>query len=294
MGRVSTDQFSQDLLDLFDRYVHGAIDRRGCLEQAAKFAVGGVTAAGLLDALSPRFAEVQQVAANDTRIQTAYVEYDSPQGSGKVRAYLARPTGVKGKQPAVLVVHENRGLNPHVVDVTHRLARGGFLTLAPDALRPLGSCPGDEDKAREALAKLDLAKTREDFVAAARFLAKHPDSTGKVGVVGFRNGRGVANFLATQISDLAAAVPLYGLQPKGKDVVAHIRPPLLIHHAKHDDRINAGIPGFERALKAHNVEYQLYSTQRGFNNDTTPRYDAAAAALAWRRTVDFLKTHLHG
>jgi carboxymethylenebutenolidase len=296
MGKSNAGQFSQDLLNLFDRYVHGDMDRPGFLEQAAKFAVGGVTAAGLLDALSPRFAEAQQVAIDDVRLETAYVEYDSPEGSGKVRAYLARPAGAKGKLPAVLVVHENRGLNPHIADVARRLALEGFLTLAPDALSPLGGYPGDEDKAREAFAKLDQAKTREDFVAAAHFLEKHPNSTGKVGVVGFCYGGGVAGMLATRIPHLAAAVPFYGLPPKSEDV-AHIRAPLLIHYAEHDERINAGIPAFEQALKASNVKYQLYTypgTQHGFNNDTTPRYDAAAATLAWRRTVDFFKTHLRG
>ena len=294
MDRKSAADFSQELLDLFDNYVHGIIDRRAFLTKAAKFAVGGTSATALLDALSPKFAEAQQVPKDDKRLHTEYLEYPSPQGSGKVRGYLARPAQAGGRLPAVLVVHENRGLNPHIEDVARRLALEGFLAFAPDALTPLGGYPGDEDKAREQFAKLDQAKTQEDFVAAVGFLKKRSDATGKVGVVGFCYGGGIANMLATRIPDLAAAVPFYGLQPKPEEVVG-IRAPLLIHYAENDDRINAGIPAFEQALKANKLKYQIYKypgTQHGFNNDTTPRYDPAAATLAWQRTVDFLKRNV--
>ncbi|MDP9149910.1 MAG: dienelactone hydrolase family protein [Myxococcota bacterium] len=294
MDRQSASHFSQELLDIFDEYVHGVIDRRGFLSRAAKFAVGGITADALLEALSPRFAEAQQVAKDDNRLRTESIEYESPQGSGKVRGYLARPAAAQGKWPAVLVVHENRGLNPHIEDIARRLALEDFLAFAPDALTPLGGYPGDEDTARAAFAKLDQSKTQEDFAAAAAWLKTRADCTGKVGVVGFCYGGGIANTLATRVPDLAAAVPFYGMQPKAEEV-AKIRAPLLIHYAENDDRINAGIAAYEQALKANKVRYQMFrypGTQHGFNNDTTPRYDAAAAALAWKRTVHFLKTHL--
>jgi carboxymethylenebutenolidase len=290
MTRKTASDFSQEVLDLFDRYVHGIVDRRGFLEQAAKLTVGGLTAAALLDALSPRFAEAQQVAPDDRRLRTQRLDYDSPRGYGKMRGYLARLAGDR-RRPAILVVHENRGLNPHIEDVARRLALEGFLAFAPDALTPLGGYPGDEDKAREAFAKLDQGKSREDFLAAVALLEKHPESTGRVGVVGFCYGGGIANMLATRVPELAAAVPFYGMQPAAEDV-AHIRAPMLIHYAEHDERIDAGIPAFEKALKDNKIDYQIFTypgTQHGFNNDTTPRYDAGAAALAWRRTVDFFK-----
>ncbi|HXU81028.1 MAG TPA: dienelactone hydrolase family protein [Polyangia bacterium] len=285
--------FDQGLLDLFDRYVHGIIDRRGFLDGAARFAVGGVTAAMLLDALAPRFAEAQQVPKDDKRLQTESVEFDSPAGTGKAKGYLVRPTGKK-KLPAVLVVHENRGLNPHIEDIARRMALEGFVAFAPDALAPLGGYPGDEDKARELFGKLDQTKTREDFVAAVGYLKKRPDVTGKVGVVGFCYGGGIANMLATRVPDLGAAVPFYGSQPKPEDV-PKIKAPLLIHYAENDERINAGIPAYQAALDAAKVKYQLWKypgTQHGFNNDTTPRYDKAAAALAWKRTIEFFKKNL--
>jgi carboxymethylenebutenolidase len=285
--------FDQALLDLFDRYVHGLVDRRGFLDGAAKFAVGGVTAAMLLDALSPRFAEAQQVPKDDKRLHSESVEYAAPAGSGKARGYLVRPTGKK-KLPAVLVVHENRGLNPHIEDVARRIALEGFVAFAPDALAPLGGYPGDEDKARALFQKLDQAKTREDFLAAVAYLKQRSDVTGKVGVVGFCYGGGIANMLATRVPDLGAAVPFYGMQPPAEDV-AKIKAPLLIHYAANDERINAGIPAFQAALDAAKVTYQLFKypgTQHGFNNDTTPRYDKEAAALAWKRTIEFFKKNL--
>jgi carboxymethylenebutenolidase len=294
MHRLSAKDFDQDLLNLFDQYVHGSLDRRGFLDRAGKYAVGGMTAAGILEALSPRFAEAQQVAKDDKRITADYVEYPSPKGYEKMRGYLVRPAGAAGKLPAVLVVHENRGLNPHIEDIARRLALDNFMAFAPDALFPLGGYPGDEDKAREVFPKLDRAKTQEDFVAAAAFLKNRPDSTGKVGVVGFCFGGGMANFLATRVPDLAAAVPFYGGQAETADV-PKIKTPLLIHYAENDQRINAGWPAYEAALKANNVPYTMHmypGTQHGFNNDTTPRFDPAAAKLAWQRTIEFFKKHL--
>jgi carboxymethylenebutenolidase len=294
MERKTAGDFNQELLNLFDLYVHGDIDRRGFLERAAKFAVGGVTAVMLLDSLTPRFAEAQQVAKDDKRLRTEWIDYESPQGTGKVRAYLARPEAVTAKLPGVLVVHENRGLNPHIEDITRRLALENFVALAPDALTPLGGYPGDEDKAREAFAKLDPAKTREDFVAAAGVLKSRPECTGKIGVVGFCYGGTVANILATRLPDLGAAVPFYGTQPTAAEA-ARIKAPLLIHYADNDERVNSGWPAYEAALKANNVSFTMHryaGTQHGFNNDTTPRYDRAAATLAWQRTVEFLNKNL--
>ena len=294
MERKQASDFPPEVLRLFDQYVHGLIDRRGFLDRAARFAVGSMTATMLLDALNPRFAEAQQIAKDDKRLSASSIEYDSPKGTGKVRGYLALPVKRSGKLPGVLVVHENRGLNPHIEDVTRRIALEGYVAFAPDALTPLGGYPGDEDKARELFAKLDQQKTREDFVAAVGWLEKRPECTGKVGVVGFCYGGGIANMLATRIPNLAAAVPFYGSQPSPEEV-AKIKAPLLIHYAENDDRINAGIPAFEAALKANHVKYEMFKypgTQHGFNNDTTPRYDKAAAALAWQRTMDFFKASL--
>jgi carboxymethylenebutenolidase len=294
MERKKASDFDQELLNLFDQYVHGGIDRRGFLDRASKFAVGGLTAPMLLDMLNPRFAEAQQVPKEDKRLKTEYAEYASPQGSGKMRGYLAKPVSAAGKLPGVLVVHENRGLNPHIEDVARRLALDNFVAFAPDALTPLGGYPGDEDKAREVFPKLDQAKTREDFVAAAAYLKGRPDCTGKIGAVGFCYGGGIANMLATRVPDLGGAVPFYGNQPSAEDA-AKIKAPLLIHYAENDDRINAGWPAYETALKAANVKYEMFKypgTQHGFNNDTTPRYDAAAAKLAWQRTVDFFNKNL--
>jgi carboxymethylenebutenolidase len=294
MERKQASDFDQGLLNLFDEYVHGLVDRRGFLDRAGRYAVGGVTAAMLLDALNPRFAEAEQVPKDDKRLTTSYVEYDSPKGTGKMRGYFARPAAAKGKLPGILVIHENRGLNPHIEDITRRLALDGFEAFAPDALTSVGGYPGDEEKGRDAFTKLDRAKAGEDFLAAYAVLKARPDCTGKVGAVGFCYGGGIVNMLATQVPDLAAAVPFYGTQPKSEDV-SHIKAPMLIHYADKDDRINAGVPAFEEALKANKVKYQIFkyeNTQHGFNNDTTPRYDKAAATLAWQRTIDFFKKNL--
>jgi carboxymethylenebutenolidase len=294
MTRKTADDFAPEVLQLFDRYVHGLLSRRGFLQSAAKYTVGAAGAEAVLAALSPNFANARQVPGNDPRIQTRYVEIASPKGYGTVRGYLAQPAAAQGKLPVVLVVHENRGLNPHIEDIARRLALDNFIAFAPDALHPLGGYPGDEDKARELFGKLDQAKTRADFLAAAAWLKALPQGNARVGAVGFCYGGGVVNFLAAQLPDLGAAVPFYGNQPPDEET-ARIKAPLLIHYAENDERINAGWPHYEAALKKAHVPYQAFiypGTQHGFNNDTTPRYDPAAAPLAWQRTVDFFNQQL--
>jgi carboxymethylenebutenolidase len=294
MERKTAHDFDQELLILFDAYVHGALDRRGFLDKAAKYAVGGVTAAMLLDQLSPKFAEAQVVKPEDARIKVGYVEYDSPNGSGKMKGYLAQPAKATGKLPAILVIHENRGLNPHIEDIARRLALDNFVAFAPDALTSLGGYPGNEDKARELFSKLDQSKIREDFVTAVSWLKARPETNGKVGAVGFCYGGGMVNFLATRVPDLAAGVAYYGSAPNVDDV-AKIKAPLMIQSAEVDERINASWPAFENALKAAKVPYERHfyaGTQHGFNNDTTPRYDAASAKLSWDRTVAFFNKHV--
>ncbi len=293
MKRLTAADFDPEVLKLFDGYVHGRLTRRDFLARAARYAAGGATAATLLAQLSPSFA-APLVTPADARLKTGYQEFPSPQGYGTVRGYLAMPANAKGKLPAVLVVHENRGLNPHIEDIARRLALEGFIAYAPDALFPLGGYPGDEDKARALFPKLDQAKTRADFVAAFHALAGMPQASGKTGVVGFCYGGGIANYLATQLPELAAAVPFYGSQPSPADV-AKIRAPLMIHDAGKDERILAGWPAYEAALQANKVPYQHFvyaGAEHGFNNDTTPRYDDAAAKLAWSRTVAFFKEKL--
>src|SRR5688572_31674272 len=258
MERKTAHDFDQELLILFDAYVHGALDRRGFLDKAAKYAVGGVTAAMLLDQLSPKFLEAQVVKPEDPRIKVQSVEYDSPKGYGKMRGYLAQPAKAGGKLPAVLVIHENRGLNPHIEDIARRLAVDNFVAFAPDDLFPLGGYPGDEDKAREVFPKLDQAKTREDFVMATGWLKARPETNGKVGAVGFCYGGGMVNFLATRVPDLAAGVPFYGSPPAPADA-ASIKVPLLLQFAEQDERINAAWPASETALKAAGVKYQAYT-----------------------------------
>lgn len=294
MERKTAHDFDQDLLMLFDAYVHGAIDRRGFLDKAARYAAGGVTAVMLLDQLSPKFLEAQVVAPDDKRIKAEHIEYASPNGSGKMRGYFVRPASPAGKLPGVLVVHENRGLNPHIEDIARRLALDNFVAFAPDALFPLGGYPGDEDRARELFPKLDQAKTREDFVTAAAWLKARPECTGMYGAVGFCYGGGIVNMLATRLPDLAAGVPFYGAAPASEDV-PKIKAALMIQSAEVDPQINARWPGYEEALKAAGIRYERYQypgTQHGFNNDTTPRFDAAAAKLAWQRTIDFFNKNL--
>jgi carboxymethylenebutenolidase len=295
--RLTAHDFDQELLILFDAYVHGNLDRRGFLAQAQRFAKAGVTAAGLLAALSPDFAAGQQVRPDDARLKTERVDYPSPNGNGTMKGYLARPAGAGAKKlPAVLVIHENRGLNPHIEDIARRLALDGFMAFAPDALTPLGGYPGDEDKAREAFARLDAARAREDFIAAAQWLKNRPDATGKLGAVGFCWGGGIVHALTLRLPELDAGVAFYGNTPDPSEA-AKVKTPLLVQQAAVDERINAAWPAYEAALKAANVNFTAYrypGTQHGFNNDTTPRYDEAAAKLAWGRTVEFFKARLGG
>ena len=277
-----------DLWCLFDQYVHGDIDRRGFLERAARFAAAsGTTAAALLAALSPDFARAQKVAPGDALFKTESVEFPSPAGHGKVRAYVARPAQAAGALPVLLVVHENRGLNPHIEDVTRRLALDNFIAIAPDALFPLGGYPGDEDKARELFAKLDQSKTREDFVAAAAYARAIAGGSGKLGSIGFCYGGGMVNLLATRVPELLAGAPFYGA-PAPADQVGRIKAELLLAFADNDERINTAWPAYEAALKGAGVKYEAFKypgTQHGFNNDTTPRFDAAAAQQAWGRAL---------
>jgi carboxymethylenebutenolidase len=294
MERKTIADFDEQVLILFDAYVHGNIDRRTFLDRASKYAVGGMTAVMMLDALNPRFAEAQQVPLDDKRLKTERIEYPSPQGSGTMKGYLCRPASATGKLPGILVVHENRGLNPHIEDVARRLALENFMAFAPDALAPLGGYPGTEDGARTLFPKLDQAKTREDFVAAANYLKARPDCTGKFGVVGFCWGGGMSHTLAVRMPDLGAAVPFYGNMPEPAQA-ASVKAPLLIHFAESDTRINAAWPAYEEALKAAKVSYAAHTypgTQHGFNNDTTPRYDEKSAKLAWERTVAFFNKSL--
>lgn len=292
--RKTAKDFHPETLRLFDRYVHGDISRRDFLTGAAKFAVAGMTAVTILQALTPNYAMGQQVATDDPKLETRYLTYPSPKGYGELKGYLVKPKEHNDKLPLVLVVHENRGLNPHIEDVTRRLALAGFIAFAPDALHTLGGYPGDEDKARALFGTLDQDKCRQDFIEAVGILQKLPEGNGKVGVVGFCYGGGMANFLATELADLAAAVPFYGRQADLSKVAA-IQAPLLIHYASEDERVNAGAQAYDEALKAagKNAQSFIYpDTQHGFHNDTTPRYDQAAAELAWRRTIAFFKQHL--
>ncbi len=295
MERNKATDYPQELLNLFDRYVHGDIDRRGFLEGARKYAVGGVTATAIWESLRPNYAWAQQVPKDDSRIKTESVTVPSPEGNGNIRGYLVRPAKASGKLPGVLVVHENRGLNPYIEDVARRLATERFIAFAPDGLTSVGGYPGDDEKGGQLFRQVDRDKMMADFVAAARWLKSRPDCTGKIGVVGFCFGGGVANTLAVRLgSDLSAAVPFYGGQPPAADV-AKIKAPLLLHYAGLDTRVNAGWPAYEEALKANHVTYSAHiyeGANHGFHNDTTPRYDQAAAKLAWQRTLDFFNRYL--
>ncbi|HSX61296.1 MAG TPA: dienelactone hydrolase family protein [Tahibacter sp.] len=296
MTRKTSADFGPEVLEHFDAYVHGALSRRGFLGAVAKVVGGAVAAELILQQLSPQFAAAQQIPESDARIVAKRHEFPSPDGNGTVKGYLVTPAKTKEtkKRAAVLVVHENRGLNPHIEDIARRMALEDFIVFAPDALAPLGGYPGNEDKARELFGTLDQARTRSDFVAAARALAGIDGGNGKVGVTGFCYGGGISNWLATQLPELGAAVPFYGPAPTLADVPA-IRAPLQLHFAEKDDRVNASWPPYEEALKAAGKRYEAHTypgTQHGFNNDTTPRYDEAAAKLAWTRSTAFLRKHL--
>jgi len=295
MERKTATEFDQELLYLYDYYVHGQIDRRTFLERAAKFAVGGLTAAALLESLSPHYVFAAQVPKDDARVKSDYVKYPSPDGSGEMRGLFAKPAGAKTKLPGIIVVHENRGLNPYIEDVARRLPLAGFVAFAPDALYPVGGYPGNDDEGRTMQAKLDGKKIIEDFVAATKFLHDHPDCNGKIGVVGFCFGGGMANTLAWRLPDIVkAAAPYYGGQPSAENA-AKIKGALLLHYAGLDTRVNAGWPAYEEALKKAGVEYEAFiypDVNHGFHNDTTPRYDKAAAELSWERTLAFFKKKL--
>nr|WP_303829794.1 dienelactone hydrolase family protein [Asticcacaulis taihuensis] len=286
--------FKPEVLKLFDKYVHGLIDRRTFLNRSARYTAGAAGAAATLAALSPDFARAQQVKPDDARIRTDWVEIASPKGYGTIKAYVTRPADAAKPLPVVLVAHENRGLNPHIEDIARRLALENFIAIAPDALTPLGGYPGDEDKAREAFAKLDQAKTREDFVAAAGYALKVEGGNGSLGTVGFCYGGGIANLLATRIPELKAAVPFYGAPPP-LEAVPDIKAELLLNFAGNDDRVNAQWPAYEAALKAAAIRYHAFvydGVEHGFNNDTTPRFNAEAAKLAWTRTLELFNRTL--
>jgi carboxymethylenebutenolidase len=288
--------FKPEVLQLFDKYVHGLIDRRGFLTNCAQYTAGAAGAAATIAALAPDFARAQQVKPDDARIKTDWVEIASPAGYGTIKAYVARPADAAKPLPVALVVHENRGLNPHIEDIARRLALDNFIAIAPDALTPLGGYPGDEDKARELFGKLDQAKTREDFVAAAGYALKFDDGNGALGAVGFCYGGGIANLLATRMPELKAAVPFYGAPPP-LDAVPNIKAELLLNFAGNDERINATWPAYEAALKAASIRYHAFvyeGVEHGFNNDTTPRFNSEAAKLAWTRTLELFNRTLRG
>ncbi|HZT37134.1 MAG TPA: dienelactone hydrolase family protein [Bryobacteraceae bacterium] len=294
MERKKASEFPQELLDLFDLYVHGEIDRRAFLDGAKRFATGGMTAMAIWESLRPNYAWAEQIPKDDPRIKAEFATVQSPEGNGRIRGYLVRPSQ-EGKKPGVLVVHENRGLNPYIQDVARRLAVEDYIAFAPDGLTSVGGYPGDDEKGGQLFAQVNRQKMLEDFIAAARWLKARPDCAGKIGVVGFCFGGGVANTLAVRMgSELSAAVPFYGGQPPAADV-SKIKAPLLLHYAGLDNRVNAGWPAYEEALKANRVTYTAYiyeGANHGFHNDTTPRYDEQAARLAWRRTLDFFAKYL--
>lgn len=292
--RKKATEFDQRILEIFDGYVHGTITKRQFIAQAGQYAAAGVTGAMLLEQLQPNYAWAQQVAPDDPDIESWMQDYQSPNGHGTIRGLMVKPKGPTGKLPGVLVIHENRGLNPYIEDVARRTAKAGFMAFAPDGLTPLGGYPGNDEEGREMQRELDGAKLMEDFFAAFEFLRDLPDTTGKVGCVGFCYGGGVCNALAVAYPDLAASVPFYGRQPAAEDVPS-IQAPLLIHYAGLDERINAGWQAYSDALRANQKEFAVNfypNVNHGFHNDTTPRYNEEAATLAWERTIDFFNEKL--
>ena len=294
MRPIKKEEIKQEVFDLYDDYAHNRIDRRLFLDKLATYAVGGLTVAGLLSFISPKYQGTMQIAPNDSRLKSEFIHYESSKGGGSIRALLSRPVDAKGKLPGVIVVHENRGLNPYIEDVGRRTALAGFISLAPDALTPLGGYPGNDDEGRALQSKRDRDEMLEDFIAAYEHLKAHPECDGKVGVVGFCFGGWISNMMAVKVPDLAAAVPFYGGQPDAEDV-PKIKAPLLIHLAELDARVNEGMPAYEKALEENNKEFTIHvypGVNHGFHNDSTPRYDKEAAELAWQRTVDFFKKKL--
>jgi carboxymethylenebutenolidase len=293
MKSLCKEDIKQEVFDLYDAYAHNRIDRREFMEKLSTYAVGGVTVAALMSFISPNY-QIIQVEANDPRLKSEYINYDSAKGGGSIKGLLSKPVDAKGKLPGIIVVHENRGLNPYIEDVGRRAALAGFISLAPDALTPLGGYPGNDDDGRALQSKRDRNEMLEDFIAAFYHLKSHPDCTGKVGVVGFCFGGWISNMMAVRVPELAAAVPFYGGQPTTEDV-ARINAPLLLQYAGLDTRVNDGWPAYEKALKENSKNYTAYiypDVNHGFHNDSTPRFDKAAAELAWTRTVDFFRTHL--
>jgi carboxymethylenebutenolidase len=295
MEQKKASEYPQELLNLFDKYVHGDIDRRNFMEGAKKFAVGGVTATAIFESLRPNYAWAQQVPKDDARIKTEQVTVDSPQGNTNIKGYFVRPAKATGKLPGILVVHENRGLNPYIEDVARRLGTSNFLALAPDGLTSVGGYPGDDEKGGAAFQKVDKPKMTEDFIAAARWLKARPDCNGKIGIVGFCFGGGMANTLAVRMgADMNAAVAFYGGQPPAAEV-PKIKAPMMLHYGSLDTRLTGGWPAYEDALKANHVTYEGFvyeGANHGFHNDTTPRYDEKAAKLAWERTLAFFNKYL--
>jgi carboxymethylenebutenolidase len=294
MSRLTAKDFAPELLELYDFYVHGKISKREFLQRSAGFAVAGLTGGAILAALSPDYALAQQVPATDPDITVEYITYPSPQGHGQVRGYLAKPAKTDGKLPAIVVVHENRGLNPYIEDVARRLAKAGFIALAPDGLSSKGGYPGNDDKGRELQAQVDPEKLMNDFFAAIEYMGGYAAANGKIGITGFCYGGGVANAAAVAYPELGAAVPFYGRQAKPEDV-PKIQAPLLLHFAENDAGVNKTWPEYEAALKQHGKKYEAYvypGTNHGFHNDTTPRYDREAAELAWKRTLEWFKQYL--
>lgn len=294
MTRLTAKDFDQELLELYDFYAHGKITKRQFLDRAGKFAVGGLTATALLGMMSPNYALAEQVSFNDPDIMPEYIMYPSPDGHGEVRGYLVRPANVEGPLPAVVVVHENRGLNPYIEDVARRLAKAGFMALAPDGLSSVGGYPGNDAEGRDLQSTVDPEKLMNDFFAAVEFMMTHDGSTGNVGITGFCYGGGVANAAAVAFPELKASVPYYGRQAAAEDV-PRIQAPLLLHYGGLDERINEGWPAYEAALQANNKQYEAYiyeDANHGFHNDSTPRYDEEKAELSWERTLNHFRTHL--
>jgi carboxymethylenebutenolidase len=294
MERKKASDYPQELLDIFHEYQHGDIDRRTFMDRIGKFAVGGLTAAMIFETLTPNYAWAQQVPKDDARIKTSYETVPSPQGNGSIKGYFARPASAGGKLPAVLVIHENRGLNPYIEDVARRFAVANFIAYAPDGLTSVGGYPGNDEQGAVKFREVNGPKMMEDFVAAAAWLKSQPQSSGKLGAIGFCFGGGIVNQLAVRMPDLGAGAPFYGRQPSAEDA-AKITAPLMLHYAGNDQGVNQGIPAYEAALKANNKSYQVFvydGAQHGFHNDTTPRYDEAAAKLAWNRTLEFFNKNL--
>ena len=294
MNNIRKEDIKQEVFDLYDDYAHSRINRRDFMQNLSLYAVGGLTVSSLMSFLMPDYKNTLQVKANDPRISSEYIHYDSPKGGGSIKALLSKPADAKGKLGGVVVVHENRGLNPYIEDVAKRVALAGFIAIAPDALTPLGGYPGNDDAGREMQSKRDKNEMLEDFIAAYDYLKNNKDCNGKVGVVGFCFGGWIANMMAVRIPGLSAAIPFYGSQPVAEDV-PKIHAPLLLQYAGLDTRVNEGWPAYESALKANGKAYTVYiypNVNHGFHNDTTPRYDKVAAELAWQRTIDFFKEKL--